>query len=218
MPEQPRPLRVLRVIARLNVGGPALHTVILNDGLRRRGVETLLVYGSVGPQEGQLRGAGPCARAAYASCTRAWPAHQRVRRCAGVRRSCWADLAMEAGRRAHAHGQGGHARADRRAGLQCCGAPVAPVRSHSHVSRPRARGVLRASRQRRGACDRAHACADHGSHCHDLCPTEGRHHSTVRDRAGRKGDDRPAWSGARTSPRSGGATGRSADRAHGGIR
>jgi glycosyltransferase involved in cell wall biosynthesis len=51
MPEQSRPLRVLRVIARLNVGGPALHTVILNDGLRQRGYDTLLVYGSVGPQE-----------------------------------------------------------------------------------------------------------------------------------------------------------------------
>ena len=51
MPDDARPLRVLRVIARLNVGGPALHTVILNDGLRRRGLDTLLVYGSVGPQE-----------------------------------------------------------------------------------------------------------------------------------------------------------------------
>jgi len=51
MPDHARPLRVLRVIARLNVGGPALHTVILNDGLRRRGLDTLLVYGSVGPQE-----------------------------------------------------------------------------------------------------------------------------------------------------------------------
>src|SRR4029450_8971080 len=51
MRDDTRPLRVLRVIARLNVGGPALHTVILNDGLRRRGLATLLVYGSVGPQE-----------------------------------------------------------------------------------------------------------------------------------------------------------------------
>jgi glycosyltransferase involved in cell wall biosynthesis len=51
MPEPIQSLRVLRLIARLNVGGPALHTVILNDGLRRRGLETLLVYGSVGPQE-----------------------------------------------------------------------------------------------------------------------------------------------------------------------
>jgi glycosyltransferase involved in cell wall biosynthesis len=51
MPEQVRPIRVLRVIARLNVGGPALHTVILNDGLRRRGFDTLLVYGSVGSTE-----------------------------------------------------------------------------------------------------------------------------------------------------------------------
>jgi glycosyltransferase involved in cell wall biosynthesis len=51
MTEPSRPLRVLRVIARLNVGGPALHTVILNEGLRQRGFDTLLVYGSVGAQE-----------------------------------------------------------------------------------------------------------------------------------------------------------------------
>jgi glycosyltransferase involved in cell wall biosynthesis len=54
MSEPIQSLRVLRLIARLNVGGPALHTVILNDGLRRRGLETLLVYGSVGPQEASL--------------------------------------------------------------------------------------------------------------------------------------------------------------------
>ena len=49
-----RPLRVLRVIARLNVGGPARHAVILNDGLQRRGFDTLLVFGAVGPTEGSL--------------------------------------------------------------------------------------------------------------------------------------------------------------------
>jgi hypothetical protein len=31
------PLRMLRVIARLNVGGPARHVVILDTGLRTRG-------------------------------------------------------------------------------------------------------------------------------------------------------------------------------------
>ena len=54
VPDPGRPLRVLRVIARLNVGGPALHAVILNDGLERRGFDTLLVYGSVGPREASL--------------------------------------------------------------------------------------------------------------------------------------------------------------------
>jgi glycosyltransferase involved in cell wall biosynthesis len=53
-PDPSRPLRVLRVIARLNIGGPALHTVILSDGLQQHGHETLLVYGSVGPGEAEL--------------------------------------------------------------------------------------------------------------------------------------------------------------------
>ena len=54
MPESAGPIRVLRLIARLNVGGPARHAVILDDGLRRRGFDTLLVFGSVGPDEASL--------------------------------------------------------------------------------------------------------------------------------------------------------------------
>jgi glycosyltransferase involved in cell wall biosynthesis len=49
-----RPLRVLRLIARLNIGGPARHTVILNDRLRDFGFETLLVHGSPGATESNL--------------------------------------------------------------------------------------------------------------------------------------------------------------------
>ena len=49
-----RPLRVLRVIARLNVGGPARHVTILDRGLARLGFETMLVYGEVGPGEASL--------------------------------------------------------------------------------------------------------------------------------------------------------------------
>jgi glycosyltransferase involved in cell wall biosynthesis len=41
------PRRVLRVIARLNVGGPARHAVILDAGLRDRNFETLLLHGTV---------------------------------------------------------------------------------------------------------------------------------------------------------------------------
>ena len=40
-----RPVKVLRVIARLNVGGPALHVSYLTRGLRDRGYETTLVAG-----------------------------------------------------------------------------------------------------------------------------------------------------------------------------
>src|SRR5919206_1295176 len=40
-------MKVLRIIARLNVGGPAKHVAWLEAGLRRRGVESLLVTGVV---------------------------------------------------------------------------------------------------------------------------------------------------------------------------
>ncbi len=46
-----RPIRVLRVIARLNVGGPALHVSYLASGLAERGYETTLVAGDVAPGE-----------------------------------------------------------------------------------------------------------------------------------------------------------------------
>ena len=48
------PIRVLRVIARLNVGGPALHVSYLTEGLDRLGYETMLVAGRVGPDEGSM--------------------------------------------------------------------------------------------------------------------------------------------------------------------
>ena len=40
-------MRVLRLIARLNVGGPAQHVVWLHEGLAKHGVESLLVTGTV---------------------------------------------------------------------------------------------------------------------------------------------------------------------------
>jgi glycosyltransferase involved in cell wall biosynthesis len=43
----PEPIRVLRVIARLNVGGPALHVAYLTEGLAERGYDTTLVAGSL---------------------------------------------------------------------------------------------------------------------------------------------------------------------------
>jgi hypothetical protein len=46
--------RVLRVIARLNIGGPARHVVILDRGLEASGFESLLAHGSVGPGEANL--------------------------------------------------------------------------------------------------------------------------------------------------------------------
>jgi glycosyltransferase involved in cell wall biosynthesis len=48
------PIRVLRVIARLNMGGPALHVAYLSAGLTERGYETTLVAGSLARGEGSM--------------------------------------------------------------------------------------------------------------------------------------------------------------------
>jgi glycosyltransferase involved in cell wall biosynthesis/SAM-dependent methyltransferase len=51
MPADESPARVLRVIARMNLGGPAHHVALLSGGLDPERYETLLVTGSVGPGE-----------------------------------------------------------------------------------------------------------------------------------------------------------------------
>src|SRR5205823_3003319 len=48
------PVRVLRVIARLNMGGPALHVAYLTAGLRERGYETTLVAGTLARGEDSM--------------------------------------------------------------------------------------------------------------------------------------------------------------------
>ena len=50
----PEPVRVLRVIARLNKGGPALHVAYLSAGLAERSYETTLVAGSLARGEGSM--------------------------------------------------------------------------------------------------------------------------------------------------------------------
>ena len=51
-----RPIRVLRIIARLNVGGPAQHVVWLNEALAAEGFEPLLVTGLVPAGEEDMSG------------------------------------------------------------------------------------------------------------------------------------------------------------------
>ena len=51
MAREKSPIRILRVIARMNLGGPAHHVAVLSDGLDRRDYETLLVSGRVGEGE-----------------------------------------------------------------------------------------------------------------------------------------------------------------------
>ena len=46
--------RVLRIITRLNVGGPATHVILADRGLRARGWETLLLHGDVEPDEAEV--------------------------------------------------------------------------------------------------------------------------------------------------------------------
>jgi len=47
-------IKVVRIIARLNIGGPAIHTVLLTAGLDPARFQSLLVCGVVGPSEGDM--------------------------------------------------------------------------------------------------------------------------------------------------------------------
>jgi glycosyltransferase involved in cell wall biosynthesis len=49
------PVRILRVITRLNVGGPAIQAIELSTRLGARGCMTRLVHGALGPGEGDMR-------------------------------------------------------------------------------------------------------------------------------------------------------------------
>lgn len=48
------PMKILRVIARLNIGGPARHVILLHRGLADAGHSTVLVHGLLGPGEAGL--------------------------------------------------------------------------------------------------------------------------------------------------------------------
>jgi glycosyltransferase involved in cell wall biosynthesis len=54
LPESEPRVRILRVIARLNMGGPALHVAYLTAGLRARGYDTTLVAGSLARGEDSM--------------------------------------------------------------------------------------------------------------------------------------------------------------------
>lgn len=47
-------MKIVRIIARLNVGGPARHVILLNAGLRERGLATRLVYGAIDAGEASM--------------------------------------------------------------------------------------------------------------------------------------------------------------------
>ncbi len=52
---QPEPIRVLRIIARLNVGGPAIHVALLTEKLGAPTYASTLVCGAVGDDEGDMQ-------------------------------------------------------------------------------------------------------------------------------------------------------------------
>ena len=54
-------MRIARIITRLNVGGPAIQALLLTSGLDPAHYETLLVCGTPGPREGDIRDLRPTA-------------------------------------------------------------------------------------------------------------------------------------------------------------
>ncbi len=48
------PVRIVRIIARLNIGGPAIQAITLTRRLDARGYRTRLVRGREGPDEGNM--------------------------------------------------------------------------------------------------------------------------------------------------------------------
>ncbi len=47
-------IKIIRIIARLNIGGPAIHTILLSSELDKLGYKTILVKGTEGPREGDM--------------------------------------------------------------------------------------------------------------------------------------------------------------------
>jgi glycosyltransferase involved in cell wall biosynthesis len=52
--EKPEAVRVVRLFSRLNIGGPAIHVILLTAGLRDRGYSTRLVVGQETAAEGNM--------------------------------------------------------------------------------------------------------------------------------------------------------------------
>jgi glycosyltransferase involved in cell wall biosynthesis len=49
-----QPIRVMRIIARLNIGGPAIHVALLSEKFSAPAYETMLVAGQIDPTEGDM--------------------------------------------------------------------------------------------------------------------------------------------------------------------
>ncbi len=54
MNHESKKIKIVRIIARLNVGGPAIHVILLTHGLNPNKFETVLVSGVEAPEEGDM--------------------------------------------------------------------------------------------------------------------------------------------------------------------
>lgn len=50
-----RPIKIMQIIARLNIGGPAVHVILLAEHFKAPAYESLLVCGQIDPTEGDMR-------------------------------------------------------------------------------------------------------------------------------------------------------------------
>ena len=128
-------LRVLRIFSRLNIGGPAVHVILLSAGLRPLGYETRLVVGTESPREGNML---PLAAEKNVTCEAMAGLGREIAPLSDLRALVGLHRLMRAWRpahRPHAHRQGGAPRPARRA---------RGGRSHRgpHLPRPRAARVL----------------------------------------------------------------------------
>ena len=48
------PKKIVRIIARLNIGGPSIHTILLSSELNKKGYKDILVCGKVNDSEGDM--------------------------------------------------------------------------------------------------------------------------------------------------------------------
>ena len=129
----------MRVIARLNMGGPALHVSYLSRGLDERGLRD----DAARRRAGAWRGLDGVRRARRGHQRRARPAAAQGD-LAGLRpdrdlAAAAGDQAREAAHPAHAHRQGGRRRTHRRA----AGGERAPARDRPHLPRACASRLLR---------------------------------------------------------------------------
>src|SRR4030095_11216521 len=51
--------KIMRIITRMNIGGPALHVLVLSDGLQQRGYSHVLVSGVCEARAGKMQMAFP---------------------------------------------------------------------------------------------------------------------------------------------------------------